>query len=330
VWKRLILGTIITVFVLYAYIKVFNINLDVFFKVPPWAVAASVVLLFLSDFIRSVRLKLISKGVNAELGMLESYLIWEASRLMAMLTPGFYGGEVVRIGYIARKYDMGKAVAINILETTSEAVGIAVNALVSFTLLYLMKAPVNMAPLFFPVIIAVFEGVLATLVPSLRCPKVLGEKVYKYCLRVEESIEEAGYGIFAIAVLASTLGVSVYVLSYGVIAQALNGLGALATLVFASSLPLTIIPITPGGIGLPESACTLALPALAASLAVWRIVSMTVTSFMSITSITFIGGLKISLSEPSLDPRGPRANGKRLSLRRVPSGPLPPSPSPTS
>lgn len=320
-WKRLLLGIIITALVLYAYIKIFNVNLDVFFKVPPWAIAASVTLLFLSDFIRSVRLKLIAKGVKAELGMLESYLIWEASRLMAMLTPGFYGGEVVRIGYIAKKYDVGKAVAINILETTSEAVGIAVNAVVSFVLLYAMRVPINLTPLILPVVIAALEGTLATIVPSLKCPKALGEKVYKYCLRVEKSIEEAGYGIFAVAVLASTLGVSVYALSYGVIAQALNGLGALATLIFASSLPLTIIPITPGGIGLPDSACTLALPQLAASLAVWRIVSMTVTSFMSITSITFIGGLKISLSEPSLDLRGLGANGKRLSPRRVPNEP---------
>lgn len=320
-WKRLLVGIMITILVLYAYIRIFNVNLDVFFKLPPWAIVASIALLFLSDFIRSVRLKIISKGVNAELGMLESYLIWEASRLMAMLTPGFYGGEVVRIGYIAKKYDVGKAVAINILETTSEAVGIAVNAIVSFNLLYFMRAHINLAPLVFPVVIAIFEGILATIVPSLKCPKIFGEKVYRYCLKVEESIEKAGYGVFGVAVLASTLGVAVYALSYGVIAQALDGVGTLATMVFASSLPLTIIPITPGGIGLPESACTLALPILASSLAVWRIVSMTITAFMSITSITLIGGLKFSLSESSPVLQGLKASGKRPSLRRASNEP---------
>ena len=320
-WRRVAIGILLTALVLYAYIKIFNVNLEVFFKVPPWAVVASIGLLFLSDFIRSVRLKLISKGVKAELGMLESYLIWEASRLMAMLTPGFYGGEVVRIGYIAKKYDMGKAVAVNILETTSEAVGIAVNAIVSFSILYLLKPKVNLAPLFVPLIIALFEGFTASIVPSLRCPRALGEKVYKYCLKVEESIEEAGYGVFSVAVLASTLGVAVYALSFGVIAQALDGLGALGTLIFASSLPLTVIPITPGGIGLPESACTLALPKLADSLALWRIISITTTTTISMASIIMIGGLRVSSLGSSLDLPALRGGDRRPYLRRVANEP---------
>jgi hypothetical protein len=320
VWKRILIGIALTVIILWLYIKLAHVNVNAFWRVSPYAVAACIALLFLSDFVRAVRLKFLSKSVNAELSMKESYLIWEASRLLAVLTPGFYGGEVVRIGLIAKKYNVSKAVAINVLETTSEAVAIGVNAVTAFVLLLLGKFKVSLDPLVFPVILGAGEALLATLVPALRCPRVLKGRAMEMCKRVQEAIELAGYGAFAVAVLASTVGVALYVMSFGVIASALERLGTVGTLVFASSLPLTVIPLTPGGIGLPESACTLALPKLADSLALWRIVSITTTVTVSTASINIIG-LTGAPSAPSLLPRELPGRGSRRARRRAPSGP---------
>ncbi len=322
-WKRTIVGILMTIIILWLYIKLAHVNVDVFFRVSPYAIAACIALLFLSDFVRAVRLKLLSKSVKAELTMKESYLIWEASRLMAVLTPGFYGGEVVRIGLIAKKYNVSKAVAINVLETTSEAVAIGANAFAALAILILGHFKVNLDPLYLPVLLGVMEATLATLVPALKCPKFLKGRFRDMCLSVQKAIEMAGYGAFGTAVLASTVGVVLYVMSFGVIASALSGLGTVGTLVLAASLPLTVIPLTPGGIGLPESACTLALPELADSLALWRIVSITVTIAVSTASLNILGLSKIKnvSSEPSLPLLERGGRDSRPSRRRAPSEP---------
>ncbi|NPA84647.1 MAG: flippase-like domain-containing protein [Crenarchaeota archaeon] len=318
-WKRIALGLILTLIILWLYIKLAGVDVNAFWRVPPEAVAAAAALLFLSDLVRAFRLKLIAKSVGAELSAREAYLIWEASRLLAVLTPGFYGGEVLRIGLIARKYKVEKAVAINVLETTSEAVAIGVNAAAAFSLLLIGNFGVRLDPLIFPVLLGVAQALLATLVPALRCPGVLKGRALEACRRVQEAISLAGYGAFAVAVLASTVGVVLYVMSFGVIASALDRLGTVGTLVLASSLPLTIIPLTPGGIGLPESACTLAYPKLANSLALWRIVTITTTVAVSTASISLLGLGKPSA--PSLLPRGPQARGTRPFPRGAPSAP---------
>jgi len=320
VWRRILVGIALTVIILWLYVKLAGVDVSAFWRVSPYAVAACVALLFLSDFVRAVRLRFLSKSVDAELSMKESYLIWEASRLLAVLTPGFYGGEVVRIGLIAKKYNLGKALAINVLETTSEVVAIGVNAVVAFVLLVVGRFKVSLDPLVLPVLMGAGEALLAAFVPALKCPNLPKKRLTEMCKRVQEAVELAGYGAFGVAVLASTIGVVLYVMSFGVIASALEKLGTVGMLVFASSLPLTSIPLTPGGIGLPESACTLALPELANSLVLWRIISLVTTVTVSTASLNLLGLSSAPLElSPLLSERG--ARGTRLFPRRAPSGP---------
>jgi len=316
-WKRIALGLAITAAVMWIYIKLAGVDLGAFCKVPLYAVVASVALSALSDAVRAFRLKLLTKGVGEELSLKDSLLVWEASRLLAALTPGFYGGEVLRISTLSKKFGINKSIAVNVLETTSEAVAIGVNSFVAFAMLWLGGFKVNVAPLIFPVLMGVAQALGGSLVPALNCPKALKGKARELCEGIREAISLAGYGTFGLAVLVSTVGVALYVMSFGVIASALERAGTVGTLVFASALPLTAIPITPGGVGLPESACTLAYPKLAESLAVWRIINLTSTVLASTASLSLLGLLS---STPSL-PRGLLGRGSRPSRRTVPSEP---------
>ncbi|UXD21951.1 hypothetical protein IPA_00095 [Ignicoccus pacificus DSM 13166] len=291
-WKKLLLGMILTALILWVYIKVTNVNITVLFKLPPYVIAASVIFMFLADFVRSIRLKILSEYVKAPLSFKESFIIWEASRLLAIMTPGFYGGELLRIGYIAKKYDLSKAIAINILELTSESVGLGINAVTAFTLLLLLRPPnVTIDPLVFPTLIALGISSFGIAVTFTRkCPQRFGHRVYKMCKSIVEALSTAGINAFGIAVLISTIGVALYSFSFGVISSYLVHRGVLGTLIFVCSLPITAFPITPGGIGLPEAIATLSLPALASSLATWRILNLLTVSTMSITT-TVLGGL---------------------------------------
>ncbi len=291
-WKRILVGLLITAIVLWIYIKVTHVNIGVMLKLPPEVLLASAALMVLSDMLRAIRLKVLSEYVKAGLSLKESIVIWEASRLLALLTPGFYGGEFVRIGFIAKKYNLSKALAINILEITSEVIGIGINASVAFLILFITHmAKVNVEALYFPFLISLIMVTIMSTIPAIkRCPKRFGERFHKMCTSVVKAISIAGYEALGNAVLLSTMAVAVYSMSFGVISSSVNHEGVVGTLVFACSLPVTAIPVTPGGVGLPEAVATLALPSLATSLVIWRIVNITVVTTLS-TLTTVVGGL---------------------------------------
>ena len=289
-WKRIALGILLTFAIILIYVKVTNADVSSLLKLNPLAVLISSALLIISDLVRAYRLKVLSKYVKSELSSKESVIIWEASRLFALLTPGFYGGEVLRIGYIAKKYDLAKGLVINVLEVTSEAAAISVNAIASFALLWaFFGSSVNVTSLIVTLAISAFLLFVSISVQlTKRCPK-RPERLRKYCLPLVEALEIAGFEAFSVAFSISLVGVAIYVLSVAVIARGLHVSALAAALVFACSLPITALPVTPGGIGLPEAVATLALPKISSVLVTWRIVNVLTVLSASFFVITLYG-----------------------------------------
>ncbi|ALU12739.1 hypothetical protein EYM_06925 [Ignicoccus islandicus DSM 13165] len=276
--------------ILFAYVKLTNADVSVLLKINPLVLLASSFFVIISDIVRAYRLKVLSNYVKSGLSFKESVIIWEASRLFALLTPGFYGGEVLRIGYIAKKYDLAKGIVVNVLEVTSESAAISVNAILSFILLSsFFDSTVNVASLTFSLLISAFLLAVSVLVQlTKRCPGK-PEKLKKYCLPLLEAFEVAGLEAFGAAFAISLVGVVIYVFSIATIAQALNVNAFVAALVFACSLPATAIPITPGGIGLPEAIATLALPNASSVLIAWRLLNILTVLASSLFVLSIYG-----------------------------------------
>ena len=291
-WKKALLGLLMTIIILYTYIKITGVNLLIITKLPLWSILGASSFLVLADLLRSLRLWFITHKLRIPLSVKDSIVLWEASRFFAILTPGFYGGEVVRISYIAKRYELSKAVATNLLELLSESIAISISAIVSFIIImFSFSKETNTDVLYFPVLISLALLAIATSIPAtMRCPRRFGERVHSFCLSVVRAIEVAGYITITISVIISIVAITFMALSLGVIAYSLVHMMSLPILIFICSLPITIFPLTPGGIGMPEAIATLALPSLAEALISWRIVNILVVLSSSLF-ISLIGGI---------------------------------------
>jgi len=137
---------------------------------------------------------------------------------------------------------------------------------------------------------------LTTLIVAVtaKCPQRLGKRFYKLCVSVLNGIASAGPKTFGISTLISTFAVFVTGLSMATVSLALVHVGALALLVFICSLPITVIPITPGGIGLPDTIVALAFPKLASPMVAWRILNLLTVMSVAVFTIA-VGGQKLKL-----------------------------------
>ncbi len=269
---RVLIGLAISALILWAYAYFMKVDVYIIFTLSPVTVLCFLVLLALIELLKSYRIYLAGRGLGADFTFKESLIAWLASRIVANLTPGFYGGETVKIAYLGVRHNLKVAIKVNVIELLSEGFAQGTLALIAIILLHMFKPLMAIV-----VLISLIEIGMFFLMKKGIC---IPPKVCQY-ITISELKERHEKAILAISIIALLLQALAFSLFY-------HGSTLLAILVFLITIPSSAIPLTPGGIGIVEFFGALIASDLKNAFFVWRVMTLLSETVVSAIALLWV------------------------------------------
>ncbi len=267
---RVLIGLAISALVLWVYVYLMKIDVYIIFTLSPLTIVCFLALLSVIELLKSYRIYLAGKGLGEDFTFKESLVAWLASRIVANLTPGFYGGETVKVAYLGVKHNFKVAIKVNVIELLSEGFAQGALAIIAILILHIFKPLMAIV-----LLIALMEMSMFFLMKRGIC---VPPRICQY-ITISELKERYEKAILLISVLALLLQAIAFSLFY-------HGSPLTAILVFLITIPSSAIPLTPGGIGIVEFFGALIVSDLKNAFFVWRV--MTLLSETAVSAIALL------------------------------------------
>lgn len=237
-------------------------------------------LIFISFFLNAVRWRLLLKTQGYDLGMGKLFRIYYISMVCAPILPGGLGGDLVRVGYVAKLLPEKKAGAI-VSVVLDRVIGLSSIILLSFIAIALFSFNAPTSGIFI-VGVGFVLGALGTAVLfffffALYSPGLIGlaewldenfqNRIVKYFVGVLEAFKKCQNhrSVVFVAVGLSLLIQFILVFAIWLTAWRL-GFEKVSLIQTGIAMPLAqianILPLTPGGLGVGEAAFDLLLTGL--------------------------------------------------------------------